>query len=277
MALGTGSDATGSGVSPEIQIPSLVNFYTNCSCCGSGSSGSGQPTTQCPCKRYVGVDSYEGFFDMCDGSPVYDSCMMDFIVTITFDFSECVGRPIGSCGSGSGSAVLLGSGSGSGPCLSGCPSCCDLIPPIVEMPLKCQCTTGTTLVPGFGTYANCYLASYNLFDPPPECKFDFGGGGYPSCYGLRKDQCPFFIASKSGGINFFLPIDNAGLQGYIPTSSNFGMWSLDSCDPVLITGDMWMLPTGSPSVFMPCLNGCGGAGGFNVPSCVKATFAITEA
>lgn len=275
MALGTGSDATGSGVSPEIQIPSLVNFYTNCSCCGSGSSGSGQPTTQCPCKRYVGVDSYEGFFDMCDGSPVYDSCVMDFIVTINFDFSECVGRPIGSCGSGSGSAVLLGSGSGSGPCLSGCPSCCDLIPPIVEMPLKCQCTVGTTFVPGFGTYANCYLASYNLFDPPEPCKFN---GSSPICYGLRKDQCPFFIVSKGGLINFFIPIDNAGLQGTVPISSGYPqVWSLDSCDPLLITGQMKLFPVRSPSVFMPCLNGCGGAGGADVPSCVKATFAITEA
>lgn len=233
-------------------------FYKSCDCC-SGSSG-------CNCSFLT-----EGLDDgmLCNGFDVVTKC--NFVVNINLDFSGCGSTPIGSCSSGSSASGaetgLDGPETGSTPdCLTTCPDCCDLINQTYQFNLEC---VGNT------------LASENLIDGNCGSSIDFESGS--SCLGQRTDKCSFFYISVTGTSffgQFFVPIDNGGLQGVFTSAF------IVSCDPFQMTGFLFFgraLGLINEPCLAQCLNRTPGffadidpAGGIDT-GCISGTFTITEA
>lgn len=273
-------------------MPEIKLFYPNCNCCsGSGSSGSGS----CDCGFFQGV---------CGSSPVFTQCKKTFHVTVNVSFAGCGSTPFGSCGSGSAVSGVEtgiadpdepGSSSGSSPCLSECPSCCDLVDKKFEMSLQC-------LQAGPNTWA---LISDSLFldagNPSLCSNWGLDGAG-DACKGKR-NGCTYFSILASGNTiynaNFGTAIDGGMLWGYsdifdnvVPCSPSI---SVDSCEPLQISGKLLATAalggnSNNSSLFnylnMPCFGPCLFPEGLDSATadfvnerfcCINITFTITEA
>jgi len=201
--------------------------------------------------------------DRCDGFDVVTLCNKRFVVNININFSGCGSTPIGNCGSGSGASGaetgLDGPETGSTPdCLTTCPDCCELIKSTYQFDLQCIGDTLTT---------------ENLIDG--SCGSDTFGETGSYCLGQRSDKCTFFyitaIESDFMGV-FLLPIDNGASGGLVDFAG------ISSCDPFLMTGSLLFGRAGA-ATFAPCLSDCLINSELVVldPSCITATFTITEA
>ena len=234
-------------------MPEIKLFYKNCDCCGSGSSGSGSNSCQCAF-----------FTSLCSTSPVHTNCKTNFVVNIVLDFSGCVGTEIGSCGSGSasgsddgpgsvpkgpaqGSQQTGSSGSSGSECRKTCKSCCDLAPLIYELSL--ECFDSIIAVPDFN--GECI---------PP-------GGGF-ECLENRTNCSYFEINSTLNGT--FQTLYDDGFIGL-----NFENATVDSCNPLQISGTF----NSAKTILSSCLASCLiGSDGFSLSAnCINGSFTITEA
>ncbi len=267
-------------------MPTQKILISNCPCCsGSGSSGSasgsGLPDGLCV------------FFDQ-----ICPDISLDFQTflkaTVTLDFSNCVGTPIGSCASGSlQTGVVDGSEGSAGSCRSTCPSCCDLIPETFEFDLVCFDDSST---------GQSYLMSkdlWSLYAGDTRCLFGDALIEPDGCLGIRSDRCAWFILSTNVGrtsitsAEVVLPVDYGNIYGVAFADDNLGYpcsssISLDSCEPLQISGNMIAgLTYGVGAEYLPCLRPCLFPEGdiANLPGgdfesrmcCVSMTFTITEA
>jgi hypothetical protein len=270
-------------------MPEIKLFYKNCDCCGSGSSGSGS----CSC----------GFIQAaCTGST---ECKTKFHVTINVNFANCGSTPFGSCSSGSGVSGLESGiadpdspsesgSSGSEPCLSTCPSCCDLVASKYELDLDCYETS-----PGTWFLINDALT----IDPanPSKCAEWGLVGAQDSCKGAR-DGCTYFAIGFANGnfvlASFATAIDGGMLFGFsdqLESAQCNSSTVVDSCNPLQISGNLVASASlaglsNNPNQFnylnMPCFGACLFPEGLETATlqsieqrfcCISITFTITEA
>lgn len=225
-------------------MPTFIQYYRNCNCCGSGSSGS------CDC----------GFFtDLCAGDPVVTNCKTGFVVNVTLSFAGCAGYALGSCGSGSsgssgggpstgGDFEPTGSSGSSGSCRTTCANCCDMITTKYQLPISC-------------IGENISSESW-----PSNCLQVFHNDG-TDCLNAVAD-CNYFSINKSGAGFVNLRIDGYYLSMYFNSSSVV-------CNPVQITGSFdSSLNTYGASCLYQCVMGSDGSYHLD---CITGSFVITEA
>jgi hypothetical protein len=236
-------------------MPEIKLFYSNCDCCvSSGSSQTGSGSNLCNC---FFVYNFQDDTTPCWGvfNPARQ-CKKNFVVNINLSFAGCNPSPIGSCSSASSGAETGFDGPSTGSasdCLTECPDCCNLIDSSYELNLVCVGNTLTT---------------ENLIDGSCGSSADFESGSF--CLGKRKNKCTYFYITADGPTfygQFFIPIDNWGLGGFIQFPSVF------SCDPFVMGGGLNFGRDFAP-VLEPCLANC--LNGLD-PVCISGFFTITEA
>ncbi len=269
-------------------MPTQKIFIANCPCCSGSGSGSGSSVSGSGLPAGICL-----FFDnICSGNSFNFETFLK--ATVTLDFSNCLNTPIGSCTSGSLASLVVDGDpvTGSGSCRSTCPSCCDLVPQTFEFDLVCFDDSST---------GQSYLMSKDLWSLYAGDNRCFLGDALiepDGCLGNRSDRCSWFILSTDVGRNnittaeVVLPVDYGNIYGVALSDDQLGFpcqssISLDSCDPLLISGNMVAgLTYGVSAEYLPCLRPClfpeGNLG--DLPSstyqnrlcCISMTFAITE-
>ena len=225
----------------------FFQYYRNCTCCASGSSGSGI----CECSFFT---------DVCSGNPVVSNCKTSFVVNLNISWAGCTGTPLGSCGSGSSGSgfpvesglvdgeVIDNSGSSSGSCRTTCSDCCNMLSATYELPISC---IGDNI---------------SKEDFENYCLQIFRNDG-TDCYDSIPG-CNYFSINKSGMGYIALRIDGYYLTLYFYESSVI-------CNPVEITGVF----DSSKNIYAGnCLYACviGSDGSYHI-DCITGSFTITEA